>query len=256
MDPIINIKNLTKSFFDILTNDYTVILNDIDFYINEGEIVSLIGPSGCGKSTLLNIISGLEDPDRGEIIITNIDVDNRLGELSYMQQKDLLLPWKTVLGNSILGLEILNKDKSLSEQKALALMDTFGLKGYENYFPNQISGGMRQRASFLRTILTDKKILLLDEPFSSLDSITRLQMQQWLLELWRKFNKTILLVTHDIDEAIFLSDRIYVMKSHLSTSINVIKVDLRRPRNREVVLEQSFLNIKKQILPMLGNEYG
>jgi len=256
MDPIINIKNLTKSFFDILTNDYTVILNDIDFYINEGEIVSLIGPSGCGKSTLLNIISGLEDPDRGEIAITNIDVDNRLGELSYMQQKDLLLPWKTVLGNSILGLEILNKDKSLSEQKALALMDTFGLKGYENYFPNQISGGMRQRASFLRTILTDKKILLLDEPFSSLDSITRLQMQQWLLELWRKFNKTILLVTHDIDEAIFLSDRIYVMKSHLSTSINVIKVDLRRPRNREVVLEQSFLNIKKQILPMLGNEYG
>jgi len=256
MDPIINIKNLTKSFFDILTNDYTVILNDIDFYINEGEIVSLIGPSGCGKSTLLNIISGLEDPDRGEIIITNIDVDNRLGELSYMQQKDLLLPWKTVLGNSILGLEILNKDKSLSEQKALALMDTFGLKGYENYFPNQISGGMRQRASFLRTILTDKKILLLDEPFSSLDSITRLQMQQWLLELWRKFSKTILLVTHDIDEAIFLSDRIYVMKSHLSTSINVIKVDLRRPRNREVVLEQSFLNIKKQILPMLGNEYG
>jgi ABC-type nitrate/sulfonate/bicarbonate transport system ATPase subunit len=256
MDPIINIKNLTKSFFDILTNDYTVILNDIDFYINEGEIVSLIGPSGCGKSTLLNIISGLEDPDRGEIAITNIDVDNRLGELSYMQQKDLLLPWKTVLGNSILGLEILNKDKSLSEQKALALMDTFGLKGYENYFPNQISGGMRQRASFLRTILTDKKILLLDEPFSSLDSITRLQMQQWLLELWRKFSKTILLVTHDIDEAIFLSDRIYVMKSHLSTSINVIKVDLRRPRNREVVLEQSFLNIKKQILPMLGNEYG
>tara|TARA_B110000196_G_C21013593_1_gene599184 strand:- start:68 stop:838 length:771 start_codon:yes stop_codon:yes gene_type:complete len=256
MDPIINIKNLTKSFFDILTNDYTVILNDIDFYINEGEIVSLIGPSGCGKSTLLNIISGLEDPDRGEITITNIDVDNRLGELSYMQQKDLLLPWKTVLGNSILGLEILNKDKSLSEQKALALMDTFGLKGYENYFPNQISGGMRQRASFLRTILTDKKILLLDEPFSSLDSITRLQMQQWLLELWRKFNKTILLVTHDIDEAIFLSDRIYVMKSHLSTSINVIKVDLRRPRNREVVLEQSFLNIKKQILPILGNEYG
>jgi putative hydroxymethylpyrimidine transport system ATP-binding protein len=235
MDPIINIKNLTKSFFDILTNDYTVILNDIDFYINEGEIVSLIGPSGCGKSTLLNIISGLEDPDRGEIAITNIDVDNRLGELSYMQQKDLLLPWKTVLGNSILGLEILNKD---------------------NYFPNQISGGMRQRASFLRTILTDKKILLLDEPFSSLDSITRLQMQQWLLELWRKFSKTILLVTHDIDEAIFLSDRIYVMKSHLSTSINVIKVDLRRPRNREVVLEQSFLNIKKQILPMLGNEYG
>ena len=256
MDPIINIKNLTKSFFDILTNDYTVILNDIDFYINEGEIVSLIGPSGCGKSTLLNIISGLEDPDRGEITITNIDVDNRLGELSYMQQKDLLLPWKTVLGNSILGLEILNKDKYLSEQKALALMDTFGLKGYENYFPNQISGGMRQRASFLRTILTDKKILLLDEPFSSLDSITRLQMQQWLLELWRKFNKTILLVTHDIDEAIFLSDRIYVMKSHLSTSINVIKVDLRRPRNREVVLEQSFLNIKKQILPILGNEYG
>ena len=256
MDPIINIKNLTKSFFDILTNDYTVILNDIDFYINEGEIVSLIGPSGCGKSTLLNIISGLEDPDRGEITITDIDVDNRLGELSYMQQKDLLLPWKTVLGNSILGLEILNKDKSLSEQKALALMDTFGLKGYENYFPNQISGGMRQRASFLRTILTDKKILLLDEPFSSLDSITRLQMQQWLLELWRKFNKTILLVTHDIDEAIFLSDRIYVMKSHISTSINVIKVDLRRPRNREVVLEQSFLNIKKQILPILGNEYG
>ena len=256
MDPIINIKNLTKSFFDILTNDYTVILNDIDFHINEGEFVSLIGPSGCGKSTLLNIISGLENPDRGEITITNIDVDNRLGELSYMQQKDLLLPWKTVLGNSILGLEILNKDKSLSEQKALALMDTFGLKGYENYFPNQISGGMRQRASFLRTILTDKKILLLDEPFSSLDSITRLQMQQWLLELWRKFNKTILLVTHDIDEAIFLSDRIYVMKSHLSTSINVIKVDLLRPRNREVVLEQSFLNIKKQILPMLGNEYG
>tara|TARA_B100001559_G_scaffold320511_1_gene332934 strand:- start:1021 stop:1782 length:762 start_codon:yes stop_codon:yes gene_type:complete len=251
MNPIINIKNLTKSFFDESSNENTLILDCIDFHIHDGEFVSLIGPSGCGKSTLLNIISGLNDPDNGEISITDIETQNRLGKLSYMQQKDLLLPWKTILDNTILGLEIQNENKDISKNKATKLLETFGLNGYENYYPNQISGGMRQRASFLRTILTDKKILLLDEPFSALDSITRSQMQKWLLTLWKQFTKTILLVTHDIDEAIFLSDRIYVMQNKSSNSMEIVNVDLPRPRNGEIVLDDSFLKIKKEIFPLI-----
>ena len=251
MNPIINIKNLSKSFIDESSNENTMILHHIDFHMNDGEFVSLIGPSGCGKSTLLNIISGLDNPDNGEINISDIQSNNRLGKLSYMQQKDLLLPWKTVLDNSILGLEVQNENKRVSEQKAVELLETFGLSGYENYYPNQISGGMRQRASFLRTILTNNKILLLDEPFSALDSITRSQMQKWLLKLWEQFNKTILLVTHDIDEAIFLSDRIYVMQNNTTNSIQIINVELPRPRTREIVLESSFIKIKKAILPLI-----
>ena len=251
MDSIINIKNLSKSFFDKSSLEDSLILNSIDFHMNDGEFVSLIGPSGCGKSTLLNIISGLDNPNNGEIIINDIESKNRLGKLSFMHQKDLLLPWKTVLDNAILGLEIQNGNKNTSQKRALELLDTFGLKGYENYYPNQISGGMRQRASFLRTILTNKKILLLDEPFSALDSITRSQMQKWLLKLWEQFNKTILLVTHDIDEAIFLSDRIYVMQNNTTNSIQIINVELPRPRTREIVLESSFIKIKKAILPLI-----
>ena len=253
MNPIIDIKNLSKSFIDESSNENTMILHHIDFHMNDGEFVSLIGPSGCGKSTLLNIISGLDNPDNGEINISDIQSNNRLGKLSYMQQKDLLLPWKTVLDNSILGLEVQNENKRVSEQKAVELLETFGLSGYENYYPNQISGGMRQRASFLRTILTNKKILLLDEPFSALDSITRSQMQKWLLKLWKQFNKTILLVTHDIDEAIFLSDRIYVMQNNNFNSMQIIHVELPRPRTREIVLDDSFIKIKKEILPLIEN---
>jgi ABC-type nitrate/sulfonate/bicarbonate transport system ATPase subunit len=253
MNSIINIKNLTKSFFDQSSNMNRLILDSIDFHIDDGEFVSLIGPSGCGKSTLLNIISGLDDPDNGEISITDIEIQNRLGKLSYMQQKDLLLPWKTILDNTILGLEVQNQNKDISKNKATALLETFGLSGYEHYYPNQISGGMRQRASFLRTILTDKKILLLDEPFSALDSITRSQMQKWLLILWKQFNKTILLVTHDIDEAIFLSDRIYVMQNNSSNSMEIVSVDLPRPRKGEIVLDNSFLKIKREILPLIEN---
>ena len=253
MNPIIDIKSLSKSYVDESSNENTLILDNIDFQINDGEFVSLIGPSGCGKSTLLNIISGLNNPDNGEIIISGIESKDRLGKLSYMQQKDLLLPWKTILDNSILGLELQNENKTISETKAIKLLDTFGLSGYENYYPDQISGGMRQRASFLRTILTNNKILLLDEPFSALDSITRSQMQKWLLQLWEQFNKTILLVTHDIDEAIFLSDRIYVMQNNNLNSIQIINVDLPRPRPQEIVLDNSFIKIKKEILPLIQN---
>ncbi|MBS96185.1 MAG: ABC transporter ATP-binding protein [SAR202 cluster bacterium] len=253
MNPIIDIKSLSKSYVDESSNENTLILDNIDFQINDGEFVSLIGPSGCGKSTLLNIISGLNNPDNGEIIISGIESKDRLGKLSYMQQKDLLLPWKTILDNSILGLELQNENKTISETKAIKLLDTFGLSGYENYYPDQISGGMRQRASFLRTILTNNKILLLDEPFSALDSITRSQMQKWLLQLWEQFNKTILLVTHDIDEAIFLSDRIYVMQNNNLNSIQIINVDLPRPRPQEIVLDNSFITIKKEILPLIQN---
>jgi ABC-type nitrate/sulfonate/bicarbonate transport system ATPase subunit len=253
MNPIIDIKSLSKSYVDESSNENTLILDNIDFQINDGEFVSLIGPSGCGKSTLLNIISGLNNPDNGEIIISGIESKDRLGKLSYMQQKDLLLPWKTILDNSILGLELQNENKTISETKAIKLLDTFGLSGYENYYPDQISGGMRQRASFLRTILTNNKILLLDEPFSALDSITRSQMQKWLLQLWEQFNKTILLVTHDIDVAIFLSDRIYVMQNNNLNSIQIINVDLPRPRPQEIVLDNSFITIKKEILPLIQN---
>ena len=186
------------------------LLENVSLYAAEGEFVSLLGASGCGKSTLLNLLAGIERPDAGELLADGQPITGPSGHFAYMPQNDLLFPWKTILDNACLYGQI-HGEKKQAREKALALFPAFGLQGYENAYPSELSGGMRQRAAFLRTALCSADVLLLDEPFGALDVISRGEMQDWLLSVKTSLNRTVLLVTHDVDEAIYLSDRIYVL---------------------------------------------
>jgi ABC-type nitrate/sulfonate/bicarbonate transport system ATPase subunit len=230
------------------------VLAGVDLTVQTGEFVSLIGPSGCGKSTLLNILAGLEDADEGQVHLAGSSVSGRLGSIGYMQQKDLLLPWRSVLDNTILGLELQGVPRRQARERALGLVESFGLRGFENQFPFTLSGGMRQRAAFLRTMLLDQEVVLLDEPFGALDALTRVQMQEWLLELWRDLNKTIVLITHDVDEALLLSDRVYVLTARPAQVKLVLEVDLPRPRDFRSVTRPEFVELKARLLAPLHEE--
>jgi ABC-type nitrate/sulfonate/bicarbonate transport system ATPase subunit len=240
--------------FSVDRNALTV-LRGIDLSIREGEFISLIGPSGCGKSTLLNIIAGLEEPTKGDIRTDGQRDDRRLGAIGYMHQKDLLLPWRTVLDNAVLGLELRGKPRSQIRRQALELMESFGLKGFEKNYPSLLSGGMRQRVAFLRTVLADHEIILLDEPFGALDALTRANMQEWLLELWESWGKTVIMVTHDVEEAVLLSDRVYVFTARPGRVKLVLPVDLPRPRRYGMVIEDDFVKMKAAVIAALrGND--
>lgn len=230
------------------------VLDGVDLYVREGEFVSLVGPSGCGKSTLLNIIAGLEQPDSGTVEIDGDRGGPRLAVSGYMHQKDLLMPWRTVLGNAVLPLEMRGVPRKEARRRALELMDTFGLRGFEDQYPFALSGGMRQRVAFLRTLLADKDILLLDEPFGALDALTRSQMQEWLLGLWDSLNKTIVLVTHDVEEALLLSDRVYVTTARPARVKAEVQVGLHRPRHLDVAGTAEFVSLKTRILGALLGE--
>lgn len=237
------VENLSISF------DKQLILNHIDFQIRQGEFVALLGPSGCGKSTILNILVGLLSKETGIIKVDNQEIKGLSDHFAYMPQSDLLLPWKTILDNVTLYGQI-NHD-SKAKENALKEFKTFGLDGYQNSYPNQLSGGMRQRAAFLRTALCKADILLLDEPFGALDVITRNDMQDWLLDLRKQYNRTTLLVTHDIDEALFLADRILIL-SHRPASI-LKEIDLSNvSKSRDWLFEQGTL--KKEIFELLKGE--
>jgi len=218
----------------------------------EGQFVSLIGPSGCGKSTLLNVISGLMRPDAGVVRLYGEPEEERLGKVAYMPQKDLLLPWRTLLENLLLGPEIRRRDLDASRAEARELMERFGLGGFEESLPGSLSGGMRQRAALLRTLMCHQDVILLDEPLGALDALTRREMRGWLLDVWQSFRKTVILVTHDIEEAIFLSDRVYVMSPRPGTITLDLAVDLPRPRTGEMIHEPEFLAYQRRLLKSLG----
>ena len=245
----IRVESLDKSFN--VDGYRQLVLDDIQLTVGEGEFVSIIGPSGCGKSTLLNIVAGLDSPDSGTVTVGGDQGVSALGRVGYMQQKDLLLPWRTVLDNAILGLELHGVPRRQARTRALELTEFFGLKGFENQYPYALSGGMKQRAAFLRTMLMDQEIVLLDEPFGALDALTRVQMQEWLLELWDSLRKTIVLITHDMDEAILLSDRVYVLSQRPGRVTLVLDVDLPRPRSYEQVTEPQFARLKSRLLEPL-----
>lgn len=228
-----------------------LVLDHVDLTVQAGEFVSIVGPSGCGKSTLLNMIAGLEQPSSGEIVISGRSAPDRLGSAAYMHQKDLLLPWRTVLGNAILALEIAGVPKPVGHARAEALLDRFGLKGFESAYPATLSGGMRQRAAFLRTVLSDRPLLLLDEPFGALDALTRSMMQEWLLSVWDDLGRTVLFVTHDVEEAIFLSDRVLVMSARPGRLVHERAVDLPRPRHFDVIATPEFASLKADLFHAL-----
>ncbi|MCQ2009906.1 ABC transporter ATP-binding protein [Sporolactobacillus sp. STSJ-5] len=229
-------------------------LADTDLRVENGRFVSIIGPSGCGKSTLFNIIAGLIKPSSGRILLDGKDITQESGHVGYMLQKDLLLPWRSILDNVIIGLEIRGIPMKEARKRALPMLKNYGLGGFEYDHPDALSGGMRQRAGLIRTLLYDKDVILLDEPFGALDAQTRMQMQNWLLEIWKDFKKTILFVTHDIDEAIYLSDEIHVFTHRPGKIKATIEVDLPRPRSEKTLMNDRFLTLKKELLLMLREE--
>jgi ABC-type nitrate/sulfonate/bicarbonate transport system ATPase subunit len=219
-----------------------------------GQFVSLVGPSGCGKSTLFNIVAGLLTPDTGRVLLGDDDVTGEAGHVGYMLQRDLLLPWRTVLDNVVLGLDVQGVPRGESYPRALELLGRFGLIQFKDAYPATLSGGMRQRCALIRTILYDAPVFLLDEPFSALDAQTRLLMQEWLLQVWGSLGKTVFYITHDIDEALFLSDRVYAMSARPGRLIDEIEVDLARPRDHAIRTSPAFLELKVRLVEVIRVE--
>ncbi len=221
--------------------------------VGRGQFVSLIGPSGCGKSTLFNIIAGLLKPSSGSVRIDGEDVTGLVGGVGYMLQKDLLLGWRNVIDNIALGMEIRGTALPAARRRAMPYLERYGLGGFENQYPKALSGGMRQRAALLRTLLTDTDIILLDEPFGALDAQTRQRMQEWLLTLWADFGKSIVFITHDVEEAVFLSDEILVMAARPGRIVERITVPLERPRPRSVLTSNTFTSLRQHCLDLLAD---
>ena len=230
----------------------TLALAPTDLAVRAGEFVAIVGPSGCGKSTLFNLVAGIIPPTAGRVLIDGVEVTGHTGNVGYMLQKDLLLPWRTVLDNTILGMEIQGVPLRQARERALPLLHRYGLAGFEHLYPNSLSGGMRQRAALLRTLLFDTDVILLDEPFGALDAQTKLQMQEWLMQLWSDFDKTVLFVTHDVEEAIYLSDEVHVMGTRPGRVIANIPITLPRPRVRTSALTADFIAIKERCLDLLS----
>lgn len=220
------------------------VLSDINFYLNKGEIISILGTSGCGKSTLLNIIAGFIKPTSGTVLKDGQDITGKISETAYMLQDDLLLPYKTIFENVILPITVKGLLTNEKKDEVFNLFKIFGLEGYENFYPKEISGGMKQRAALLRTYLCGTDIYLFDEPFSKLDSITRDSMRVWFLEIWKTIHSSAIFITHDIDEAIILSDRIYIMSDKPATIVKEILVS----EDCKNIGEESFGKLKVEIL--------
>ncbi len=248
---------MAEIFLEDVTKTFSIngvllsVLDGVTVQVEEGEFVSLIGPSGCGKSTLFNIICGLTTPDRGRVLLCGQDNVPAGEVVSYMPQKDLLMPWRTVLDNVILARRAGGRERAAVQSEARELMPLFGLTGFENSYPAELSGGMRQRAALMRTVLARRRVLLLDEPLGALDAITRTRMQQWLLKVWNNFRQAVFFVTHDIDEAIFLSDRVYVLTTRPARVCLHLPVSLPRPRRAALLTDPSFLALKKEIMHAL-----
>jgi len=247
--PKVDLQHIAKTY--VQDSETLPVLDDITLAVQPGEFVSLIGPSGCGKSTLFQIITGLVRQDAGSIRIDGREPGRGVRKMGYMPQKDLLLPWKRLLDNAVIPLEIGGVPRREAEARVRELLPVFGLDGFERAYPSELSGGMRQRAALLRTMLIDSDILLLDEPFGSLDAMNREKMQEWLLSVWEKFRRSVLFITHSIDEAIFLSDRVYVLSDRPARVIAEVAIDLARPRDSHIVTAPEFTRYKEILLRKL-----
>lgn len=245
---VLKVENVSKAF------DEERIIENISLELQQGELVSLLGVSGGGKTTLFNIISGITFPDTGKVWIDGEDRTGKTGQVSYMLQKDLMLPYRTILDNVALPLLVKGMKKKEAREKANVYFEEFGLEGTQKKYPNQISGGMRQRAALLRTYLFSEKVALLDEPFSALDMLTKQSIHEWYLDVMEKIQLSTLFITHDIDEAILLSDRIYLLTGKPGTITKEIVLKEQKPRPKFFALTEAFLNYKKEILAHLQED--
>jgi ABC-type nitrate/sulfonate/bicarbonate transport system ATPase subunit len=252
---MLELVNVWKRFGE--AQSQTVAVSNVNLKIARSEFVTLVGPSGCGKSTLFNMIAGLLPPDDdGSLLFAGAPQRDGqlLGKVSFMPQRDLLFPWRSVLDNAILALEVEGVPRKEARDRARAMLPEFGLTGFADHYPHQLSGGMRQRVALMRTFLFERDLLLLDEPFGALDALTRSRMQHWLLDIWARHRRTVLFITHDIDEAIVLGDRVLVMTARPGTVKSETVIDMPRPRDPSIVTSPEFIRIKQRLLAEIEEE--
>jgi len=246
----LQVRSLSKAFRD--DGATLEALRDFSLQVEAGQFVTIIGPSGCGKSTLFNLIVGLDEPDAGEIWLDGSPVPRRAGLFGYMPQRDLLLPWRSVVANASLARELHGVPPERARAAAAELLPLFGLQEFASAYPAALSGGMRQRVALLRTILTDREVLLLDEPFGALDALTRRELQDWLLRAWDQFGRTVLFITHDVAEALYLGDRVIVLSPRPGQVVSDLAVDLPRPRRQSMLADPGFGRQVARLLQALG----
>jgi ABC-type nitrate/sulfonate/bicarbonate transport system ATPase subunit len=229
-------------------------LSPTDIWLAPGEFVTLLGPSGCGKSTLMKVIAGLLKPTEGEAEVFGESATRKRGRVAYMPQRDTLLPWRSVLANATLAMEVAGVPRKEAREEAADLLTRFGLGDFLDATPESLSGGMRQRLALIRTVLFPRDVLLLDEPLGALDAQTRLVIQEWLLDLLAEKRKAVLFITHDVDEATYLSDRVYSMSARPGRVIDEVIVDLPRPRKQEIRVSPEFVEIRNRLLAHVHTE--
>ncbi|MCD7060186.1 ABC transporter ATP-binding protein [Pelagibacterium xiamenense] len=245
MKPLLSIDSVGMRF------DALQVLNDISLRVAEGEFVTILGPSGAGKSTLFQLLLGEHRPTSGAITFRCAPLERKTNAFAYMPQRDALMPWRRIIDNLTLGLEVQGMPRKAAREKVRPLLPEFGLEGFERHYPSQLSGGMRQRAALLRTVVQDRPMLLLDEPFGALDALTRTRMQAWLETLWAHHSWTAMLITHDVREAVHLSDRIYVLSARPGRVLREIPVALPRPRTADPATARRAQAIEADILDFL-----
>lgn len=243
---LLEVKSIQKNYGD------EPVIKDIDLHLNEGELVCLLGVSGVGKTTLFNVIAGLYQPDQGSIYLKGKDITKQAGHISYMLQKDLLLPYKTILQNLMLPLQLKGIRKATAREEVVRQLAVFGLEETVEKYPHQLSGGMRQRAALLRTYFASEGVMLLDEPFSALDTLTKSTMHAWFIDLMERLSLSSIFITHDIDEAVLLADRVYILSGKPGQISAEIKIDLPRPRQIDFAYSETFLDYKREIREALG----
>ena len=249
MEPhAVALRGVTHTFADV------DVLDDVSLTVGVGSFVSIVGPSGCGKSTMLRMLAGLLAPTHGTLSVNGSSAVLRPGLVGYMAQRDLLLPWKRAFDNACIGGDVAGKDPTQTRKQARKLFEQFGLAGFENAWPSQLSGGMRQRLALLRTHLIGADVMLLDEPFGALDAITRRELHTWLQQFWLADNSTattVVFVTHDVEEALLLSDHVHVMSHRPGRIVETITAPFTRPRAPSIVTSNDFVARKKQLLSAL-----
>ncbi|OAB45643.1 nitrate ABC transporter ATP-binding protein [Paenibacillus antarcticus] len=252
VSPALQVTNIHKSFNRRRLG--LSVLEGVTLRVEQGEFVSIVGPSGCGKSTLFHIIGGLVQPDSGEVWMNGQEVTGERGHISFMPQQPALFPWRTIEDNVILAQEVKGISKREARMDAREWIAKVGLSGFEKAYPHMLSGGMQQRAAFLRALLSPEELMCLDEPFSALDALTRSDMQRWLLDMWEENRRSILLITHNIEEALLLSNRIYVFSSRPGTVLQEIEVPFSRPRQETMTEDPTFLGLKRELSALMKEE--
>ncbi|WP_211747164.1 ABC transporter ATP-binding protein [Paenibacillus sp. Marseille-Q4541] len=255
--PALEVKQIALSFRE--KKKTLPVLKDISLTVQKGEFISIVGPSGSGKSSLFQIIGGLLDPGAGSVHMDGEVVTGERGHISYMPQQPALFPWRTIIDNIKLSSEVaprMHAEKSgkITQEDIHHWIKQAGLEGFEEAYPHMLSGGMQQRAAFVRALLSPQELMLLDEPFSALDALTRSEMQEWLLGIWEQYRRSVLFITHNIEEALLLSDRIYVFSGRPSTVLHEVQVPFPRPRQERITEDPEFLALKREISGLLRAE--